>query len=191
MSNFKAATTKSSSLIPVPFPTQAALPIIYQTSLFNTTPLSFPYSPPSKTTDSNPQLHPTEVKHLKQLVRNIIDPSRDLGHVDRHSNPAPSSSTTTTKEQTPPPASQAPTSNPTANPPQALSAEDPKASVPQGLHIAPAPTPQAPNAGSEAAVPRDEKIVSDESASRKETVTVTDADAGLVKEVREARGGEK
>lgn len=40
-------------------------------------------------------------------------------------------------------------------------------------------------------MPRDEKIVSDESASRKETVTVTDADAGLVKEVREARGGEK
>ena len=24
-----------------------------------------------------------EVKHLKQLVRNVIDPSRDLGHVDR------------------------------------------------------------------------------------------------------------
>lgn len=25
-----------------------------------------------------------EVKHLKQLVRNVIDPGRDLGHVDRH-----------------------------------------------------------------------------------------------------------
>ena len=25
------------------------------------------------------------MKHLKQLVRNLIDPSRDLGHVDRHS----------------------------------------------------------------------------------------------------------
>ncbi|MCJ1455084.1 hypothetical protein MMC28_005438 [Mycoblastus sanguinarius] len=25
-----------------------------------------------------------EVKHLKQLVRNIVDPTRDLGHVDRH-----------------------------------------------------------------------------------------------------------
>ena len=24
-----------------------------------------------------------EVKHLKSLVRNIIDPSRDLGHTDR------------------------------------------------------------------------------------------------------------
>lgn len=24
------------------------------------------------------------MKHLKQLVRNIIDPARDLGHVDRH-----------------------------------------------------------------------------------------------------------
>lgn len=24
------------------------------------------------------------MKHLKQLVRNIIDPTRDLGHVDRH-----------------------------------------------------------------------------------------------------------
>ena len=34
----------------------------------------------------------TEVKHLKQLVRNIIDPTRDLGHVDRHKkdiNPKP------------------------------------------------------------------------------------------------------
>ena len=29
-----------------------------------------------------------EVKHLKQLVRNIIDPTRDLGHVDRHNTPA-------------------------------------------------------------------------------------------------------
>ncbi|KAK0516101.1 hypothetical protein JMJ35_002135 [Cladonia borealis] len=28
-----------------------------------------------------------EVKHLKQLVRNIIDPTRDLGHVDRHNKP--------------------------------------------------------------------------------------------------------
>ena len=27
-----------------------------------------------------------EVKHLKQLVRDIIDPARDLGHVDRHTN---------------------------------------------------------------------------------------------------------
>ena len=25
-----------------------------------------------------------EVKQLKQLVRNVIDPDRDLGHVDRH-----------------------------------------------------------------------------------------------------------
>lgn len=25
----------------------------------------------------------TEIKHLKSLVRNVIDPSRDLGHVDR------------------------------------------------------------------------------------------------------------
>lgn len=25
----------------------------------------------------------TEVKHLKQLVRNVVDPDRDLGHVDR------------------------------------------------------------------------------------------------------------
>ncbi len=24
-----------------------------------------------------------EVKHLKQLVRNVIDPDRDLGHIDR------------------------------------------------------------------------------------------------------------
>lgn len=31
----------------------------------------------------------TEVKQLKQLVRNIIDPSRDLGHVDRHKDTAP------------------------------------------------------------------------------------------------------
>lgn len=26
---------------------------------------------------------PTETKQLKSLVRNIVDPSRDLGHVDR------------------------------------------------------------------------------------------------------------
>ena len=25
-----------------------------------------------------------EVKQLKQLVRNVIDPDRDLGHIDRH-----------------------------------------------------------------------------------------------------------
>ncbi|KAG7009901.1 hypothetical protein G7Y79_00001g001730 [Physcia stellaris] len=118
-----------------------------------------------------------EVKHLKQLVRNIIDPTRDLGHVDRHSNPA-SSTSTTKEEQAPPPASQTQTSNP----PQPLSTEDPKATVPQDLHIAPDPTPGA-------AVPREEKIVSDESASRKETVTVTDAEAGLGKAVQEARGG--
>ncbi len=54
-----------------------------------------------------------EVKHLKQLVRNIIDPTRDLGHVDRHNksekteqsgDPAPSkaesSSTNDTDEKT-------------------------------------------------------------------------------------------
>ena len=29
------------------------------------------------------QSHLAEVKHLKSLVRNIIDPSRDLGHIDR------------------------------------------------------------------------------------------------------------
>ena len=28
----------------------------------------------------------TEVKLLKQLVRNIVDPTRDLGHVDRKQN---------------------------------------------------------------------------------------------------------
>ena len=28
-------------------------------------------------------LSPTEVKNLKQLVRNVVDPNRDLGHVDR------------------------------------------------------------------------------------------------------------
>ena len=28
-------------------------------------------------------LYPTEVKNLKQLVRNVVDPDRDLGHVDR------------------------------------------------------------------------------------------------------------
>lgn len=34
----------------------------------------------------------TEVKHLKQLVRNVVDPLRDLGHVDRnHSEMKPGS----------------------------------------------------------------------------------------------------
>lgn len=28
-------------------------------------------------------MYSVEVKHLKSLVRNIIDPSRDLGHTDR------------------------------------------------------------------------------------------------------------
>ena len=31
------------------------------------------------------QLGDTEVKILKKLVRDLIDPTRDLGHVDRHS----------------------------------------------------------------------------------------------------------
>ena len=39
-------------------------------------------------------------------------------------------------------------------------------------------------------MPSDEKIASDESASRKETVAVTDAEAGLVNAVQEARGDE-
>lgn len=36
-----------------------------------------------------------EVKHLKQLVRDIIDPTRDLGHVDRHIKSLPNKRTPT------------------------------------------------------------------------------------------------
>lgn len=38
-----------------------------------------------------------EVKHLKQLVRNVIDPSRDLGHVDRDHKQKKSRSTSDEK----------------------------------------------------------------------------------------------
>lgn len=44
-----------------------------------------------------------EVKHLKQLVRNIIDPTRDLGHVDGHrkdKKAEPTDNKTPTKTQT-------------------------------------------------------------------------------------------
>ena len=44
-----------------------------------------------------------EVKHLKQLVRNIIDPTRDLGHVDghrKHKKAEPGDNKTPTKTQT-------------------------------------------------------------------------------------------
>ncbi|KAL9130951.1 MAG: hypothetical protein Q9217_000997 [Psora testacea] len=37
--------------------------------------------------------HAKEVKQLKQLVRDIIDPDRDLGHVDRHQKEKPRSVT--------------------------------------------------------------------------------------------------
>lgn len=36
------------------------------------------------------------MKHLKQLVRNIIDPTRDLGHVDRHHKTEDKNQTTIT-----------------------------------------------------------------------------------------------
>ncbi|KAL2052304.1 hypothetical protein ABVK25_007463 [Lepraria finkii] len=44
-----------------------------------------------------------EVKHLKQLVRNIIDPTRDLGHVDghrKHKKAEPGDNKAPTKTQT-------------------------------------------------------------------------------------------
>lgn len=42
----------------------------------------------------------TEVKQLKQLVRNIIDPSRDLGHVDRQKDKAQSGGSSTPSQTT-------------------------------------------------------------------------------------------
>ncbi len=39
------------------------------------------------------QFYFTEVKHLKQLVRNVVDPNRNLGHVDRDQNGKKSGST--------------------------------------------------------------------------------------------------
>ena len=39
------------------------------------------------------------MKHLKQLVRNIIDPTRDLGHVDRHHKKEDKDQTTITSEK--------------------------------------------------------------------------------------------
>lgn len=42
------------------------------------------------------------MKSLKQLVRNVIDPSRDLGHVDRHHNEKKPGSTSD-KQPTPTP----------------------------------------------------------------------------------------
>lgn len=39
------------------------------------------------------------MKHLKQLVRNIIDPTRDLGHVDRHHKKEDKDQTTMTSER--------------------------------------------------------------------------------------------
>ena len=53
------------------------------------------------------------------------------------------------------------------------------------MHIAPEPKPQNPGS---ATVSKDEKIFKDDSASRKETLTVTDPEAGVVKEVGEAKG---
>ncbi len=43
----------------------------------------------------------TEVKNLKQLVRNIVDPLRDLGHVDRgHIGKKPGSTADETSSST-------------------------------------------------------------------------------------------
>ncbi|KAL8905330.1 MAG: hypothetical protein Q9207_002721 [Kuettlingeria erythrocarpa] len=51
--------------------------------------------------NSGAYLFPPETKQLKKLVRDIIDPSRDLGHVDRHSasQAAPPTSSNTSPRQ--------------------------------------------------------------------------------------------
>ncbi|KAL8792976.1 MAG: hypothetical protein Q9195_004473 [Heterodermia aff. obscurata] len=126
-------------------------------------------------------------KHLKQLVRNIIDPTRDLGHVDRHHpKPLPDPTTSPSSSSTPKPPSSIkttasdPTPSAASNP---SSVESPKATLPQGVHGAPDPAPRASLSRSATAVPvpRDGKAVGDTSTRRKtaRTTSMTGAELRL------------
>ena len=126
----------------------------------------------------------TEVKHLKQLVRNIIDPTRDLGHVDRQ-HPKRSSTTTTTSPSSstskPPSSIKTTSSDPTPSAGSNLSVGDPKVTVPRGLQIAPDPTSKGSPSKSAASIPGDETTTNDTSARRKQarTASMTGADLRL------------
>ena len=68
------------------------------------------------------------MKSLKQLVRNVIDPGRDLGHVDRHHNEKKPGSTSD-QQPTPTPTGQSSTGETADDQDQTLPTTDADAAV--------------------------------------------------------------